>query len=113
MKIGPTRWSRGGLVRFARYSATDELAIQIINPQDGQPELTATVNVTSYGAPPPGRYGVWLKGWEENEGVPEALVAAGVVRLTGRTFQTGFVEAQHAELTEAAIAELGGAAEPR
>ena len=37
--------------------------------------------------------------WSESEGVPEALVAAGIVKLSGITFQTGHVKALHAELT--------------
>jgi len=60
----------------------------------GEPLFTATVWLPD--APDEGC--VWLKGWEENEGVPEALVKAGVVRLTGRTCHTGYCEAQEARL---------------
>ena len=41
---------------------------------------------------------VWLKGWSENEGLPEALEAAGVVRLTGKSTPVGFSHAQEAEV---------------
>jgi len=48
---------------------------------------------------------VWLKGWSENEGIPEALVEAGVVELTGRTRQAGYCEAVEAKLSDAALEE--------
>jgi len=41
---------------------------------------------------------VFLKGWSENEGVPESLVKAGVVELTGRTIDCGYCKAQEAKL---------------
>jgi hypothetical protein len=65
---------------------------------DGQVEVKATVNVPELEDLP--RDHVLLKGWSENEGVPEALVAAGAVELTGDTVATGRVAAQMARLTE-------------
>ena len=41
---------------------------------------------------------VFLKGWSENEGVPEELDRLGIVELTGRKVRTGFVKAQEAKL---------------
>jgi len=46
------------------------------------PEFKATVHMDT----PPGEGCVWLKGWSENEGIPAALEAAGVVKLTGKTY---------------------------
>ena len=69
-------------------------AIVGLNFRDGMKEFNATVWVPDE----PAEGCVWLKGWEENEGIPEALVAAGVVRLTGRTCNTGYVEAVEARL---------------
>ena len=47
----------------------------------------------------PARRGhTWLKGWSENEGLPEALEAAGVVRLTGETAPAGYAHVQEAEV---------------
>ena len=104
LTIGPTKYSRGGAVAFGWYGS-GELAIQVLNA-DGERELVATVSLLPYGAPDPGRHGVWLKDWSENEGVADALVQAGIVRLTGRTHPTGYVHALHAELTDASIAQL-------
>lgn len=100
-----------GTLRFNRYKS-GETALQIFD-ESGEPQWTATVSLVPYGAQHPGRLGLWLKGWGGNEGLPEALAAAGVVTLTGRTFPTGFVKAVHAELTEigrAALAKDMGAA---
>lgn len=104
LEVGPARWTRGGFIQFGRYQS-GEIAMQIVSP-DGEPEATATVSLVPYGAEHPGEHGVWLKGWSENEGVPAALEKAGIVTLTGRTHFTGYTEALHAELTEAARAAL-------
>ena len=61
---------------------------------DGEPMFTATVALDE--VPPAGH--VFLKGWSENEGIPESLVSAGIVKLTGRTIPTGYCEAFEAEL---------------
>ena len=97
------RNSRGTL-KFNVYQS-GETALQILD-DSGEPLWTATVSLVPYGAPHPGRLGLWLKGWGGNEGLPEALAAAGVFILTGRTFPTGFVEAVHAELTDLGRAAL-------
>ena len=47
---------------------------------------------------PTGKDIVWLKDWSENEGVPEALVKAGIVELTGAHWPTGYVSAKEARL---------------
>ncbi len=60
----------------------------------GEPLFTATVAIDEL--PADGR--VFLKGWSENEGIPEALVKAGIVELTGRTVPTGYCEAIEAKL---------------
>ena len=60
----------------------------------GDPQFTATVALDE--SPTEGC--VFLKGWSENEGIPEALVKAGIVELTGRTVPTGFCEAVEAKL---------------
>lgn len=59
-----------------------------------EPMFTATVCADK----PPSPGCVWLKGWSENEGIPEALVKAGVVELTGKTIQCGYVDAVEARL---------------
>jgi len=105
LRMGAAKWTKGGPIKFGRYGS-GELAIQIMNPEDGQPEAKATVSLVLYGAPDTGEVAVWLKGWSENEGIPEALARAGIVTLTGRTWTTGYTEALHGELTEAARTAL-------
>ena len=64
----------------------------------GEPLFTATVALDEK----PDEGCVFLKGWSENEGIPEALVKAGVVELTGKTVQTGYCEAIEAKLLKTA-----------
>jgi hypothetical protein len=40
----------------------------------------------------------WLKDWSENEEIAAALLAQGVIALTGRVCRTGFVTAKEARL---------------
>lgn len=61
---------------------------------NGAPMFTATVCVDEK----PADGCVFLKGWSENKWIPEALVAAGIVELTGRTCPTGYCEAIEARL---------------
>jgi len=68
-------------------------AIQGISLQ-GEPMFTATVALDEK----PTEGCVFLKGWSENEGIPDTLVKAGVVKLTGRKAKTGFCEAVEAKL---------------
>lgn len=62
---------------------------------EGEPQFTATVSIVGE---LPAEGCVFLKGWSENEGIPEALVKAGVVELTGRKVRVGFSEAIEAKL---------------
>ena len=91
--VGKTKYSNKSVLEQRLY-ADGTLAIRGTNPDDGLPNFTATVWLET----PPSDGCVWLKGWSENEGVPEALVAAGVVKLTGRKQASGFVDAVEAKL---------------
>lgn len=104
LAVGPTKYSQGGYIEFARYGS-GELAM-IVRDENGMTRLKATVSLVPYGADDPGEFGCWIKDWSENEGVADSLVRSGIIRLTGKTFKTGFVEAKHAELTNAARAAL-------
>ena len=79
---------------FNKYQ-NGEVAIQGFS-LEGEPVFTATVSLQEK---PKDGY-VFLKGWSENEGIPDALEKAGIVKLTGRTVRAGFAEAQEAELLE-------------
>lgn len=60
----------------------------------GEPEFKATVALDEI----PQKGHVFLKGWSENEGIPTALVKAGIVELTSRKIPTGYCEAEEAKL---------------
>ena len=77
---------------FGHYG-NGSTAIQAMSLQ-GEPIFRATVALDEI----PVKGFVFLKGWSENEGVPEALVKAGIVELTGRKIKAGYCEAQEAKL---------------
>lgn len=87
-----TEYCKGEVeLNFGKYS-NGSTAIRA--SQNGEPMFVATVALDEL--PPKGH--VFLKGWSENEGVPQALEKAGIVKLTGRKIPTGYVEAEEAEL---------------
>ncbi len=92
-----TKYIKGKVeLQFAKYQ-NGSTAIQAFSLY-GEPEFTATVALDEK---PKDGY-VFLKGWSENEGIPNALEKAGITQLTGRTIPTGFVEAQEAKLLKEA-----------
>jgi hypothetical protein len=94
-KMGPAKHTQGGAVSKGFYS--DGSAALVIYSDQGR-ECTATVCLAPEGPTPKNGF-VWLKGWGGNEGVPEALEAAGILKRTGEKHPTGFCEAELAELT--------------
>ena len=100
LRVGPTSFLFAGIIQFQKYPS-GETGIKVVNEEGDS--YVATASVVPYGAPDPGETGVWLKGWSENEGVPQALESAGIVTLTGRTHATGYLSVQHGELTERAL----------
>lgn len=93
INIGATEYGNPGRLVLKGWYAEGGVALQVVSGRGV--ECTATVNLVDSLLP---SNEVWLKGWGENAGVPEALEMAGAVRLTGRTQETGRVHAQHAEL---------------
>jgi hypothetical protein len=104
LAVGPCTYVPAGHIRFGCY-ASGEIALEIVDENE-ETLCVATVALVPYGAPHPGEYAVWLKGWSENDGVPKALIDAGIVTLTGRRHAVGYSQAQHAQLTERARAAL-------
>ncbi len=108
--IGPFGYCQGGFAHFGFYSGDDgsrldnEPAISI-RAGNGEPLAIATVRLQE--PPRPGH--VWLKGWSENEGVPQALAAAGIVELTGEVSVTGYVQAEEGKLTPLALEAIEAA----
>lgn len=107
MIIGPTRWTTRTELEFAQYG-NGAIAMIANDPDTGQVALKLTVNLEGLDPPWCRDDQVWLKTWAENEGVPEALVAAGIVTLPGLKFPVNpwGSEAVLATLTPAAAAEL-------
>lgn len=104
LKVGPTEFCEGGFLQIGQY-ANGEVAIAIVT-ESGERQAVATVFLET--APIIGPTKVWLKGWSENAGMPEALRDAGLVTLTGRSHPTGFVFALEAELTNPVILFMMG-----
>lgn len=95
--VGPTKYSGGskGVISIGEY-ALGGLALFANDPEDGEPLFTATVYLDE----PPSEGCVWLKGWSENEGVPQALYDAGIVEFTGRTAQCSYATAIEGRLSK-------------
>ena len=83
------------VLKFGFY-ANKSIAIRGFSLQEGEPMFTATVALDEM----PAEGCVFLKGWSENKGIPEALVKAGVVRLTGRKVNVGLVTVLEAEVCD-------------
>lgn len=65
-------------------------ALQLWDVEEDEPVAMASVALDEARL---GADEILIKNWSENEGVLEALEKAGVVKATGRTVSTGFVEA--------------------
>lgn len=94
--IKNTKYIKEGGVVFTKYSIDNSIAILIEDIVTHEPLATATVYMDGHPLPSPKH--VWLKGWSENDGIPDALVDAGIVKLTGITCIAGYVEALQAEI---------------
>lgn len=70
-------------------------ALRLIDAEDGSPIATATVTLPDV---PLDTNQVFIKNYAENETMLESLVVAGVVKPTGETVQSGFVEVPVCEL---------------
>lgn len=87
------------------YMEDGGLSISLVSKERGEPCLTATVALDRA----PRESHVYLKEWGENEGVPEALVEAGIVTLTGGFQLVGYATALEAKLTARFHGMLKGA----
>lgn len=94
------------IAEFDRYTSTGNVAIQLIDANDGEPITTATVNIDhledGYCA---------VKNWSENDRMEEALLSAGIIEPGVCDIKlSGFVKAPVYRLSAAAlkaIAEKG------
>ena len=99
---GKTKFSDGGVVRFGHYETADG-PVAVWVERDGERQFVATINIPEC---PLDEGCVWLKGWCENEGVPEALEKAGVVELIDAFAPAGYSVATGARLTPAALSQI-------
>lgn len=76
-EAGPFVVRQGGSYQADRSPVL--MIFSLKEDDDPSPWAQATVCVAGAPAPEPPHGHVWLKGWSENEGLPEALVAAGAV----------------------------------
>lgn len=81
-------------LEFSTYT-NGRIALLLCEPGFRGSEFKATVNIPEADVP---EGHVLLKGWSENEGIPQAMVKAGIVELTGRQVPTGFCVAEEAKL---------------
>ena len=79
---------------FAKYS-NGRTAIKLMDPETGEPIAVATVNIPE--CPLTGNE-IIIKDYSENEGMLSALVNAGVIEDTGKTFPSGFITANICKL---------------
>jgi hypothetical protein len=70
-------------------------ALRLVDAEDCSPVATATVNLPDV----PLRINqVAIKDWSENEGILRAMTEAGVVKPTGETVRSGYVQVPICEL---------------
>lgn len=110
------------LVQFKQWPCETEwgqyqggkIALRLVDADpEGWGEQVATATVNLYDPPPPAemwdpKKHVWIKSWSENEGMYEALVAAGVIQevMIRETWPAGYCRAFLGILTEASLNEL-------
>ena len=93
-ECGPAKFFKAATVLFSKYH--DNSTALVANERTPDQQIY-TVCLSHDPAPLQPNH-VWLKGWGANEGVPEALESAGLVRLTGAIWETGYENAVEAEL---------------
>lgn len=89
------------LLDVARYW-NDRIALRLIDITNGEPIATATVNVSEAKLE---RDEVLIKDWSENEGMLDAMTAAGIVTPTGRLVPSGYVYAHVCKLRPGIVPE--------
>ena len=84
-------WYRVDVLQ-GKYMQNGALALML--EQEGQPLAAVSVNL----AEQPAEGCIWVKNYGENEGVQEAMIAAGVIELTGRSKRAGFIVCDEARI---------------
>jgi len=79
------------------------VALRLEDWNDGSPVATITVNLPE--AKLDEEHEVCVKDWSENEGILDAIIAAGFAKDTGRRVATGHVEAAVVRIDYEALSE--------
>src|SRR4051812_41388986 len=87
------RFKQWDCVVEKRQFGNGRVALALVDEEG--PVATATMNLPTATL---GRNQVLIKSYAENEGMLEALIAAGVVTPTGETVRSGFIEPPVCEL---------------
>jgi hypothetical protein len=82
------------VVQKSQYG-NGRVALKLVDAEDGSPIATATVNLPDA---PLGKNQVAIEDWSENEGMLAALIEAGIVKPTGQTIPSGYVDVPICEL---------------
>lgn len=101
---GPTKIFKSATVQLTFYPADESICL--VSDLGTPDQQVYTVCMIDHRAPLKENH-VWLKGWGANEGAPEALQEAGLVKLTGAVWPAGHAEAQEAELLIPSWAHAG------
>jgi hypothetical protein len=75
-------------LELGQYLNTGATSIRFVDPETGEPQLTATTNLPESAGLPP--YHFFLKDWSENAGVPQAM--SKLCHRVGVPVQSGFVK---------------------
>jgi len=106
LKVGPYKYNDiGGYIKFGRY-ANYQVAIQVLSSRGVESIATVALVDPKSNLGDKNNTHCWLKGWSENEGLPEALEKARIVKITGDLCATGHTFARLAKLTDIALKEL-------
>jgi hypothetical protein len=87
------------LLEFSKYTSGDRKAMVILDPVTHETICIPTVNIPEAKL---AKNEILIKDWSENEGVLQTLVENGIVKDTGKTVKTGFVNAHVCELLKGA-----------
>lgn len=87
-----------------RGDGPGRVALRLEDWNDGSPVATITVNLPEAKLDEDSE--VCVKDWAENEGMLEAIIAAGFANDTGRRVSTGFVEAPIVRIDYKALSEF-------
>lgn len=100
LKLSVGEWP--AVLHVQRYS-NNRIAIECLDPNDGEPIAVATVNLPDEHL---GENEVFIKDYSENEGMLNSLMEAGIVSAPIDMVQSGFVQIPKCKLLWNILDEL-------